>query len=618
MTISETERNFHSSNDNSNVEEEEEEEEEETGGQREPLYIRISNLLKHEYKDGSQFRECIQNADDSGANLIEFTLDEHEYSRETTRTPNLKKQQGPALCIYNDGFFSEKDWKKIKTPGDSGKKEDLTVTGQFGLGFNSVYHVTDTPIICSGKKLSIFDPREVFLEKKHDGGITIPVSLLERKYPDQLEPIKACGKIVDDSFNGTLFRLPLRNDPTSKLKGKIVEPAQILESMRAFQLEAPLALIFLKNIKSIELFKREKNQERKRIFSVSIQECDSTDRRGLHDRIKDIQEKSTSSRTEWNQSYLNHFKLSIKIIDDENSTELTQNWLISDILTEGELAKFAGNVSGDEKLKLIPSVRTACSLDPNPSAGRAFSLLPLPFEDKLKGIHISGSFQLKPDRAHIYVREEKGIFTPEEDMRVCWNEKLLQFTGDFLAEHVFPTLVGYFNLNTEDLNHFYEMFPQELTFSPWNHITKRFYEKLDDSKENLYWDSHSKRLRSLQEGYFPSNTISTVIIQMLKRRLCFVIEISNLVQHLKNPNKIDSSVLRKYFQVPNNFEEETRENLNEALRFAIVDGKYSELYSVYLLPLSSGKWIPFNKRDHFLFTTNGSKVSELNQNLRIS
>ena len=35
---------------------------------------------------------------------------------------------------------------------------DPTKTGQFGLGFNSVYHVTDTPMFVSGADFVVFDP----------------------------------------------------------------------------------------------------------------------------------------------------------------------------------------------------------------------------------------------------------------------------------------------------------------------------------------------------------------------------------------------------------------------------------------------------------------------------
>lgn len=49
---------------------------------------------------------------------------------------------GPALLAYNDGVFSEEDWDGIQNTGDSHKLRDPSTVGRFGLGFNSVYHIT--------------------------------------------------------------------------------------------------------------------------------------------------------------------------------------------------------------------------------------------------------------------------------------------------------------------------------------------------------------------------------------------------------------------------------------------------------------------------------------------
>lgn len=50
--------------------------------------------------------------------------------------------QGPALCIYNDGVFSEKDWDGIRMIYSSVKEDDPLTVGRFGLGFKSVFHIT--------------------------------------------------------------------------------------------------------------------------------------------------------------------------------------------------------------------------------------------------------------------------------------------------------------------------------------------------------------------------------------------------------------------------------------------------------------------------------------------
>lgn len=49
---------------------------------------------------------------------------------------------GPALYAFNDADFTEDDWEGIQRAGRSIKHDDPTKVGRFGIGFNSVYHVT--------------------------------------------------------------------------------------------------------------------------------------------------------------------------------------------------------------------------------------------------------------------------------------------------------------------------------------------------------------------------------------------------------------------------------------------------------------------------------------------
>ena len=49
------------------------------------------------------------------------------------------------LYCFDDAAFEEQDLESILAIGDGKKKGNVTKTGQFGLGFNSVYHITDCP-----------------------------------------------------------------------------------------------------------------------------------------------------------------------------------------------------------------------------------------------------------------------------------------------------------------------------------------------------------------------------------------------------------------------------------------------------------------------------------------
>ncbi len=88
------------------------------------------------------WQELLQNADDAGAKNVIFLYDETQHPTNYLYRDSLKKFNGPALYVYNDATFTDEDWDNIQKPQQSGKQEDPTKVGQFGLGFISVYHIT--------------------------------------------------------------------------------------------------------------------------------------------------------------------------------------------------------------------------------------------------------------------------------------------------------------------------------------------------------------------------------------------------------------------------------------------------------------------------------------------
>lgn len=44
--------------------------------------------------------------------------------------------------MYNDAVFTVEDWNGIQEIARSRKRDDPLKVGRFGIGFNSVYHVT--------------------------------------------------------------------------------------------------------------------------------------------------------------------------------------------------------------------------------------------------------------------------------------------------------------------------------------------------------------------------------------------------------------------------------------------------------------------------------------------
>ena len=76
----------------------------------------------------------------------------------------LSKFQGPALYVYNNGLFTEQDWVGIESIMQGSKKKDPVAAGRFGIGFNSVYHVTGK-FVTIHKKLNQCDTMKVILKR---------------------------------------------------------------------------------------------------------------------------------------------------------------------------------------------------------------------------------------------------------------------------------------------------------------------------------------------------------------------------------------------------------------------------------------------------------------------
>ena len=87
-------------------------------------------------------QEIIQNADDAGAKMVKFFIDSREHGTTSLVHRNLAPYQGPALLAYNDAQFRDEDWEGIQNLQRSVKAEDPFKVGKFGIGFNSIYHIT--------------------------------------------------------------------------------------------------------------------------------------------------------------------------------------------------------------------------------------------------------------------------------------------------------------------------------------------------------------------------------------------------------------------------------------------------------------------------------------------
>ncbi|PVD18434.1 hypothetical protein C0Q70_20983 [Pomacea canaliculata] len=139
------------------------EEGEELGIIRATLIRELRNVLDEYPDDGQILKEMIQNAEDAGASEMKFVSDTREFNRNVSpadikKHPYLNFFKGPALYAFNNAKFSDRDWQGIRMIHTSVKEADPLKVGRFGLGFKSVFHLTDRLTIISGNHLLYMDP----------------------------------------------------------------------------------------------------------------------------------------------------------------------------------------------------------------------------------------------------------------------------------------------------------------------------------------------------------------------------------------------------------------------------------------------------------------------------
>ena len=246
--------------------------------QREELTTRIRNILD-DYPQGiTILKEFLQNADDAAATNFAVCLDLRTYnSGDRFLHPNLSSFSGPALLVYNSSVFSEKDFQSITSIGQSGKRDDASKVGKYGLGFNASYHISDVVQFMSNDQLVLFDPHGKHLPRELLGLRAQCTTEFVEKYPDTMKPfyegavdafsagqdllshshnlLSQTTKQVKD-FNGTVFRLPLRTPAMAQkslLSSTSHSVADMVALLDSFAAVASEMLLFLSHVQSIEL-----------------------------------------------------------------------------------------------------------------------------------------------------------------------------------------------------------------------------------------------------------------------------------------------------------------------------------------------------------------------------
>lgn len=163
--------------------------------------------------------------------------------------------QGPAICVFNDSFFSNEDLSGIQNLGIGSKSTYPFKTRQYGVGFNAVYNLTDMPSFLTkgqgvdgGETLCIFDPLHRHCKWKV-GTRYVDMQTFRKTFGDVLSGYNE-NVFFSDQNQGTVFRLPLRK-AKSGISDVILSEENVHSMFGDFKKDMFEMFLFLKSVSKI-------------------------------------------------------------------------------------------------------------------------------------------------------------------------------------------------------------------------------------------------------------------------------------------------------------------------------------------------------------------------------
>ena len=447
-------------------------------GQSEPLTTRLNRILK-EYKDTSVIQELLQNADDAGATEVAVYYDTREHDGSNLLFPGMANSYGPALLFYNNAEFTEEDFENItKIAGETKLNKPLKI-GKFGIGFCSVYHITDVPSFISGENFIVFDPTLQCLQKEikseYSPGIKINFHkhrLLKNK-SNQLGPYTGVHDFnPKQRFQGTIFRFPLRCQG-SKVSENVFTEAKLLSMIEMIKKNSSKLLMFLNNVKKLSFYKTDITDCFTKEFEVSV--------------TKQIDNGNVATCI-------------VSTVESSRCTE--ESWLIATNSQWFQIgySQQMGTASVSVKLKsnekyYVESVRGEC-----------FCFLPLNIETGLP-VHVSSNFAVMTNRRGIWKADNIGTATKESN----WNKMLMET----VAWQAYVTLLLHLQKMQQKgllVNYtFHYLWPLHLMeLNPWECLLNKFYNSILSNEHPLFYSEITGSWKKLNDCNFLSDKILSI------------------------------------------------------------------------------------------------------------
>ena len=493
-------------------------------GQQELLTQRIKNILTQYPCDQTVLKELLQNADDAKATKMYVILDKRDHGKERVPKKEWSDLQGPALLVWNDSVFTEKDFTGIQQLGLGSKRSDEESIGQYGIGFNVVYNLTDCPSFvtdCNGETLCVFDPHCRYIPGATELKPGRRYNKLNERFWSTYSDLKT-AYLKEDISNcppemkgGTLFRFPLRSTPELVKKSKLVDEekskgsiynnprrpmlsSKVHASIRKWVTEIKQALFFLNHVTEIRFYVIEKKSNSTTLMNwdkVILSKEAQTSRATFHNQL------NTFTKVEQVPDVVCYPLILLERSPDMKAqfSEKKEKWLIQ----QGVGDHFNPKQEWKFTPQFKPKHGIAAPLQlPEGNIqnfrGTVFCFLPLPIPSRLP-VHVNGNFILDPSRRDLWHSTNED----DPDDRTKWNRRLVEAIASsyvkFLADtqhYYIDPKCSYEKLEVllQKVHHYYSAFPTWLPTGKQSHLppaglflllAKIVYKKLEEENKTV-------------------------------------------------------------------------------------------------------------------------------------
>ena len=404
-------------------------------GQKEKLTNRLKRLLSG-YPCGIEIlKELLQNADDAGATRLQFILDPRTHKVERVFDDGWKALNGPALLVYNDKPFSQQDIKGIQNLGEGSKADDPNKTGKYGVGFNCVYHLTDTPTFLTmvegeGKRLCALDPHCRYVPDAcpECPGQMFDVDKLQKDFPD----VFSCYMSEQPGLStdhGTMFRLPLRNKDMeqSLISDNVFDCTKLRELFEEFAPQLAEMLLFVNSVHTVEL--SEVNEQTGKIKPIcevhaTLSKDNTRQRQEFHSYVKQKMGKVKQDEMKlWDVKMEEIvYEMDIHVIKHIGQPKKTkEQWYIAQRfgIESPDDASYRVKVAVEKQdIGLSPRGGVAykkTSSDKQAPKNKVFCFLPLPLKTDLP-VHVNGDFALMYETRHDLIDDDRNALSDWNDL----------------------------------------------------------------------------------------------------------------------------------------------------------------------------------------------------------